>query len=235
MTEALQGRPGHELAGLAVGVALLAAGEGSRMGGVPKCLIRMGGQPLIRRAVSALQEAGAARIVVVTGHYAEAIETELAALDAGAVEVVRNPAPERGQQSSVRLGLQALAAHPLDVVLVALADQPLVGADDLRELVAAWAARPAGCRVVYPEVDAQRGNPVLIEAALAAEVLAARASSGAGGQGGQGGLRGWIDAHPEAVHRYETANRHFITDLDTPQDLQHLATATGLAVDLPAG
>lgn len=232
MTEALQGRPGDELAGLAVGVALLAAGEGSRMGGVPKCLIRMAGQPLIRRAVSALQEAGAARIVVVTGHYAEAIETELAALDAGAVEVVRNPAPERGQQSSVRLGLQALAAHPLDVVLVALADQPLVGADDLRELVAAWAARPAGCRVVYPEVDAQRGNPVLIEAALAAEVLAARASSGAGGQGG---LRGWIDAHPEAVHRYETANRHFITDLDTPQDLQHLATATGLAVDLPAG
>ena len=232
MTEALQGRPGLELAGLAVGVALLAAGEGSRMGGVPKCLIRMAGQPLIRRAVSALQEAGAARIVVVTGHYAEAIETELAALDAGAVEVVRNPAPERGQQSSVRLGLQALAAHPLDVVLVALADQPLVGADDLRELVAAWAARPAGCRVVYPEVDAQRGNPVLIEAALAAEVLAARASSGAGGQGG---LRGWIDAHPEAVHRYRTANRHFITDLDTPQDLQHLATATGLAVDLPAG
>ena len=232
MTEALQGRPGLELAGLAVGVALLAAGEGSRMGGVPKCLIRMAGQPLIRRAVSALQEAGAARIVVVTGHYAEAIETELAALDAGAVEVVRNPAPERGQQSSVRLGLQALAAHPLDVVLVALADQPLVGADDLRELVAAWAARPAGCRVVYPEVDAQRGNPVLIEAALAAEVLAARASSGAGGQGG---LRGWIDAHPEAVHRYRTANCHFITDLDTPQDLQHLATATGLAVDLPTG
>ena len=210
-------------AALAVGVALLAAGEGSRMGGVPKCLIRIDGQPLIRRSLAALREFGAVRIAVVTGNYADAIESQVE----GAAQIVRNPAPERGQQSSVRLGLEALAGHALDVVLVMLADQPLIGAADLRELVAAHAARPAICRVSYPEVDGQRGNPVAFDPSLVAEVLAAR------GEGGRGGLRGWIDANPAAVHRYPTSNPHFVTDLDTRDDLERLAQVTGLKVELP--
>ncbi len=46
------------------GVVLLAAGEGARMGGVAKCLIRIDGEPLIHRSLRAMQEAGAATEIV---------------------------------------------------------------------------------------------------------------------------------------------------------------------------
>ena len=52
-----------------VGAVLLAAGEGKRMGGVPKALIELGGVPLINRQLIALSGAGVDEVVVVTGHY----------------------------------------------------------------------------------------------------------------------------------------------------------------------
>jgi len=41
-----------------IGAVLLAAGEGRRMGGVPKALIRLQGVPLINRHLVALSGAG---------------------------------------------------------------------------------------------------------------------------------------------------------------------------------
>ena len=42
---------------LRVGAVLLAAGEGSRMGGVPKCLMSLAGVPLINRHLIAMSGA----------------------------------------------------------------------------------------------------------------------------------------------------------------------------------
>ena len=39
---------------LRVGAVVLAAGEGARMGGVPKCMLRLQGVPLINRHLIAL-------------------------------------------------------------------------------------------------------------------------------------------------------------------------------------
>ena len=83
------------------GAVLLAAGEGLRMGSVPKSLLQLDGLSLIQRHLIALRKAGLDEIVVVTGYHYQAIET---ALNDQAVRVVRNPEPQRGQQSSVRLG-----------------------------------------------------------------------------------------------------------------------------------
>ncbi len=59
---------------LRVGAVLLAAGEGRRMGGVAKPLIRLQGVPLISRQLVALSGAGVDEVVVVTGHARRAIE-----------------------------------------------------------------------------------------------------------------------------------------------------------------
>ena len=107
---------------LRVGAVLLAAGEGSRMGGVPKCLLRLQGVPLINRHLIALSGGGIDEVVVVTGYHHAEIEP---AVETFPVTVVRNPHPEAGQQSSVRLGLEALGAK-FDIVLIVLADQPLL-------------------------------------------------------------------------------------------------------------
>jgi choline kinase len=50
---------------------ILAAGQGSRLKeGRPKCLVEIGGQPLIEHQLSALRFAGVERVTVVVGHQA---------------------------------------------------------------------------------------------------------------------------------------------------------------------
>lgn len=202
------------------GAVLLAAGQGSRMGGVPKCLLSIDGVTLLERHLAAMAEAGIERIVVVTGHYHERI-APLA--EKFPLTLIRNPDPDAGQPSSVRLGVAALGGE-LDAVIVALADQPLVGSAELAELIAAFVQRPAGTEVVYPEVRGERGNPVLFSGALIRTMIAA----------GRLALRKFVDEHPQQVHRYQTANAHFVIDLDTPQDLELFTQRTGLQLVMPA-
>ena len=211
---------------LRIGALILAAGEGARMGRMPKCLIRVEGQTLLRRLRDAMSAMGVARIVAVTGYHAEAVEAELARMPSTlSVKVIRNPSPEAGQQSSVRTGLQALGAE-FDLILVALADQPGVSSEELSELISAFRHRPDGTDVVLPIVDGQRGNPVAFSGGLIARLLTG---------GLKGGLRSYIDEHPEAVHRFVTGNPNFTLDLDTREDVERLSQTRGVLVQWPIG
>lgn len=199
---------------------LLAAGEGSRMGGLPKCLLQLDGKPLIERHCEAMAGAGVGKIVVVTGYHHERIEPAIAGLP---VTVARNPRPERGQASSVRVGLEALGER-VELVIVALADQPLVGSTELGELIRAFRHRPPGTQIVYPSVDGQRGNPVLFAGGLVADLLAA----------GQVPGRQYIDDHPQHVHVHATSNPSFVLDLDTREDIDAFERRTGSSIRIPA-
>ena len=215
----------HEHTGLRIGALILAAGEGARMGRMPKCLIRVEGRTLLRRLRDAMAAMGVARMVAVTGYHAEPIEAELAGMPSTPLlQVVRNPSPEAGQQSSVRTGLQALGAE-FDLIVVALADQPGVGSEELSEPISAFRHRPAGTSVVMPMVDGQRGNPVVFSGALIAGLMTG---------GLTGGLRAYIDAHPEVVHRFVTGNPNFTLDLDTREDVEQLSRSRGLQIQWPA-
>jgi CTP:molybdopterin cytidylyltransferase MocA len=205
---------------LRVGAVLLAAGEGARMGGLPKCLLGLAGVPLINRHLIAMSGAGIDEVVVVTGHHYQQIEP---AVETFPVTLVRNPHPEQGQQSSVKIGLQALG-NKFDLVLVALADQPLIGNAELTELIAAFKKRAPGTDIVYPEVQGQRGNPVLFTGEIVAEMLASE---------GAVACRKFIDAHPQRVHVHVTANDRFILDLDTPEDIAAFEQRTGWKLSLP--
>jgi CTP:molybdopterin cytidylyltransferase MocA len=206
---------------LRVGAVLLAAGEGSRMGGVPKCLLSLAGVPLINRHLVAMSGAGIDYVVVVTGHYSEQIEP---AVETFPVTIARNPEPDAGQQSSVRIGIESLGPK-FDLVIVALADQPLIGSDDLTELISAFKKRPPGTQILYPQVNGQRGNPVLFAGELIADMLTS---------GTQVACRKFIDEHPQLVHVHETRNDRFIVDLDTRDDIAAFEKRTGLALAMPA-
>jgi CTP:molybdopterin cytidylyltransferase MocA len=207
---------------LNIGVVLLAAGEGSRMGSIPKCLLRLEGVPLIQRHLTAMQQTGIDEVVVVTGFYHEQIEPALADFS---VKLVRNPYPEQGQQSSVKLGLESVSTA-CELVMVVLADQPLVGKTELKELISAFKHRPAQTCVVYPEADGQRGNPV----AFSGQVIASMLASGT-----NIGCRKFIDANPELVHILKTENAHFILDLDTAADVAAFEMRTGMKLEPPVG
>ena len=207
---------------LRIGAVLLAAGEGRRMGGVAKALIRLQGVPLIRRQLLALVQTGVDAVVVVTGFARASVE---AAVQGFAVTLVHNPDYALGQQGSVRAGLAALAGD-FDAVLVLLADQPLIGAAELAELLTAFRQaprRPDG-RFVVPQVQGQRGNPVLLDARALARVLASPPDQA---------CRELMDRHPELVHFHATDNVRFITDLDTREDVEALARRLGCSLELP--
>jgi molybdenum cofactor cytidylyltransferase len=204
---------------LRIGAVLLAAGEGRRMGGVAKPLIRLQGVPLVTRQLVALSGAGVDEVVVVTGHGRDAVEAQVQSFS---VTLVHNEAHADGQQTSVRAGLAALNGS-FDGVFVVPSDQPLIGAGDLIELISAFKKRPAG-HVVVPVVDGQRGNPILLDEIAHAQILAS---------GTNLGCRHLIERQPELVHVYETNNTRFVTDLDTLEDVQALARRTGWKLELP--
>jgi CTP:molybdopterin cytidylyltransferase MocA len=204
---------------LRVGAVLLAAGTGSRMGGVAKSLIRLQGVPLINRQLIALSGAGVDEVVVVTGFARDAVEASVSTFP---VSLAHNADYALGQQSSVRVGLQALRGN-FDAVLVVLADQPLLGAADLTELIAAFKKRPSG-HVVVPVVDGQRGNPIVMDDVALAQILASDTNLG---------CRHLVERQPELVHVHASTNTRFVTDLDTLADLEALAQRTGWRLDLP--
>ncbi len=205
----------------AVVAVLLAAGAGSRLGYRPKSLLELDGVPLIRHQLVALLSAGVDEVVVVLGHHADLIEP---ALQTFPVTCVRNPRPDEGQVSSQRLGLAALAGKP-EAVIVALADQPLINAEDITALITAFKKRPAHTSVVYPEVNGERGNPVMFTAEVRRQILASEAHVG---------CRQWQAANAAAVAPFITDNRRYKVDIDTPEDIEGFARDTGHALRWPA-
>lgn len=212
----------HPCRPLTVGAVLLAAGAGSRIGHRPKCLLEFDGEPLIRRQLSALSEAGVDEVVVVLGHYAPAIE---ALIQSCRIKRVRNPDPDAGQNASLHIGLAALSDGP-DAILVALADQPLIQAPDIAALISAYNKRPTGMELVQPTVEALPGNPVMFSNSVRQQILAGPAHFGG---------RQWQAKHPDKVYRWPTSNPNYRTDIDSREDIEALARRTGQQLVWPAG
>ncbi len=204
-----------------IGAVLLAAGSGSRMGHRPKSLLELGGVPLIRRQLIALSGAGVDEVVVVLGHHSNEIEPVVQTFP---VTIVHNPDPDQGQVSSQRLGLAALGGK-LDAVIVALADQPLLNAQDITDLISAFKKRPEGSQVVFPRVNGERGNPVIFTQEVREQILHS---------GLQVGCRQWQSAHAELVTPFETDNRRYRVDLDTEDDIVRFERETGHRLRWPA-
>lgn len=209
----------HEMKTSAV---LLAAGEGSRMGYVAKSLLEFRGESFLSRLLGSLRDAAVHSISVVTGFHQQAIEADVQAFinrdkahHAQLIKILRNPSPEQGPQSSVKLALESIEKDS-DRVVIALADQPLINAHDLVELFNAFENRPVGTEILYPVVLGSRGNPVILSGQALKHYLTLSDSMS---------CRKFIDTHPALVHQYQTNNHHFITDIDTPEDYRKLQSS----------
>ena len=183
---------------------LLAAGAGRRMGG-PKALVHVAGEPLLRRAVRLLRDGGCADVLVVVGAQAE---TVAALAEAEGCRWVRSEDWAAGMSASLRAGLSALDAWPHRACVVALVDQPLLGAEAVRRLAATDAA------AAVATYDGAPRNPVLLRRDVWAEV-AATAS-------GDAGARSWLRAHPERVRLVPCDGTGSPYDVDTPADLAQI-------------
>ena len=200
-----------------VGAVILAAGQGSRLGNKPKALLKAFGESLIERQLRALKDVGITDIVVVTGFHHEQIEPIVQTFGA---RVVRNPQPSFGQPTSVRLGMQAIGESH-DAVIMMLSDQPLVDQTDIAQLLTAFRARSVGDALV-PRVRGQRGNPIVVAGSLMSKMLAQSPTTY---------CREYLDQHPDEVSYFDCDNEHFVTDIDTLDDLDALKKRWGIELE----
>lgn len=119
-------------------VVVLAAGEGTRMrSATPKVLHTIAGRTLLGHAVHAAAGLRPEHLVVVIGHGADQVRTELDALAAELDRPVLAAVQEKrlGTGHAVGCGLEALPAELDGAVVVTYGDTPMLGAETLRELL----------------------------------------------------------------------------------------------------
>jgi nicotine blue oxidoreductase len=182
---------------------LLAAGEGSRLG-QPKALVEVDGQTLAERGANMLRAGGAAPVLVVTG---------AAPLELPGVQTVHNPQWRTGMGSSLRAALQALReSDQAAAAVVALADQPLVGAEAVARLITAY---HGGAGVAVAAYQGKPRNPVLVAREHWPEVIAMAT--------GDQGARAFLRARPDLVTLVECGDTGSPDDIDTAADLARIA------------
>ena len=195
----------------AVAGVLLAAGQGSRFGR-PKALVELDGRTLAERGVIMLRAGGADPVLIVTG---------AAQVDLGPdhqARTVYNGEWRTGMGSSLRAALRALTepevGQEAGAAVVALADQPLVGAEAVGRLIAAYRA---GAGVAVAAYGGKPRNPVLLAREHWPEVIAAAT--------GDQGARAFLHARPELVTLVECGDTGRPDDIDTPADLERIAVS----------
>jgi molybdenum cofactor cytidylyltransferase len=158
---------------------ILAAGESSRMG-TEKALLpwppgsTSAGQTFLSAAIEVLSPFNDL-VIVVAGNNEDSLAP--VAYAAGAF-VVRNPAPERGQFSSLQVGLHEVLNRGRDAAMITLVDRPPLGAPTLAALLTAFETAIAqGKWAVVPEYGGKHGHPILAGREMIEAFLRAPASA----------------------------------------------------------
>lgn len=185
---------------------VLAAGASTRFGSA-KQLVRIGDRPLLSLIAGRTSEVVGQALLVVLGAKAAEL-TPLLKHSPGSVVVNRDW--REGLASSIRAGIARLPPSCAGVMLV-LADQACVTAEDLRRLAAAWRRQPLG--VAAAQYGGTLGAPAIFPRHLFSELSELRGDSGA---------RVLLKRHPDSLVKVPMARAAF--DLDTPDDLLELAS-----------
>ena len=168
---------------------------------------------VLGNTVSAMVALGARpeRISAVIGPYAD---TLLALARCCDVQVIRHSGPADELVASQRLAVhEHLRQQPGADLMLLVADLPLLAADDIRPLLRAWAQRPAHTQAQVPVVGGVRGHPVL---------LSWQAVQAVAEQPWPHAVRTWMLANTGTTQWLQADRDAYVTDLDTPDDLQAL-------------
>jgi xanthine dehydrogenase accessory factor len=192
-----------------ISAIVLAAGEATRFGHC-KQLMPLGGKLLLEHVLDNLRQSGVDEVVVVLGAHSDEIQNRIHFRD---VRVVLNPDYQSGMSTSIQAGLRALP-EATEAAMIVLADQPLVTSSTLDALVDEY--RRSHASVVVPTYNGFRGNPVIVDRALFAEMMEIR---------GDIGCRSIFGDHAESIVKVAVDDPGIVTDIDTPEDLERLVRA----------
>lgn len=189
-----------------VSAIILAAGKSTRMGH-PKALVKFNGGSFLQTIMKNFNQAGVEDIVVVLGHDSETIAEKLRLPDK---PLVINENYEMGQFSSFQTGIRALSKHTTGVFL-ALVDQPQIGAEVIRSLLASFLANPD--RILIPTYRGHRGHPTVFPGRLFEEIRTAPATISA---------RDILTDHQADILELEVQDESILWNINTKSDLQQI-------------
>lgn len=187
---------------------LLAAGESRRMGR-PKALLDWQGTTLLDYQISALQDAGVGRVVVVLGHQPEKLTPIITGRQGVAWTV--NPNYAQGKTTSIKAGLNAfgLGSNGISVILILNVDQPRTSGTVREVLRRHW---ETGKLVTIPTFKGKGGHPIALDPALLPELLLIVEESL--------GVKAVVQAHSDSTNRTEMSDSEILWDLNTPEEYQ---------------
>jgi molybdenum cofactor cytidylyltransferase len=185
--------------------AIILAAGGSRRFGSPKQLAWWNGQTFLERAVDIALASEARPVIVVLGAEAEQCR---AVLKDQPVAIVENKNWAIGQSSSMQTGLMALPDN-IGSALFLLVDQPKIRGETVDAVIERY--RQTMGPVVWPELDGRRGNPVLFDRALFAELHQVRGDTGG---------RPLLEAYRRQAERLAVTDHGILLDFDHPRDLE---------------
>ena len=189
---------------IAVHAAILAAGAGTRFGDV-KQLVRLRGEPVLHELAASAAFVAGSSVTVVLGAHAQTIAP---ALRQRAISIALNRGWEEGLASSVRTAVHS-APPGSSALLLMLADQVAVTADDLKRLHASWRRHPV--LIAAALFQGAPGLPAIFPRWAFTDLLALR---------GEREPRIVLRRNIDRVVRVPMSNAGI--DLDTPDDLLQL-------------
>lgn len=98
-------------------------------------------------------------VLVVAGANASALSPVVYALGAS---LVVNPAPERGQFSSLRIGVQEVLNRGRDAAIVTLVDRPPANPSTVQKIRDVFCASDPETWAVIPEYAGRHGHPIVV-------------------------------------------------------------------------
>jgi molybdenum cofactor cytidylyltransferase len=191
-----------------IAAVVAAAGLSRRMGAI-KQLLPWSGRTVIATVVDKLHAAGAAPILVVTGHrHAEVT----AALATTAAQTVFNPDYATDEMlRSYQVGIDALREQTCAGALIALGDQPHLPVSVIEQVIAQTRATPD--RIVAPSHNMRRGHPFFVPRTLWPEMLALSAEES---------LRTLVVRHQSEIVYVTVDTDAILRDMDTPVEFAQL-------------
>jgi molybdenum cofactor cytidylyltransferase len=188
---------------------ILAAGESSRMGR-PKALLPWRRGTFLSDAIRTLNNYSDL-VIVVAGTHANEIRP---IADANAAYLVRNLHPERGQFSSLQLGLQEVLNRGRDAAIIALVDRPPAKAETIAFLQREFLVHAErDFWAVVPEFSGTHGHPIVVGREMMGKILDAPAHSTA---------RDVMHANQSRIAYVQVTDPFVTMNIDTPEDYQRL-------------
>jgi molybdenum cofactor cytidylyltransferase len=189
---------------------ILAAGDSTRMG-YPKALLPIGSETFLSRILRIAQSTGLGLPTIILGRAAERIRP---AVNTSSAAIRINPDPDRGQLSSIQIGLSGLDPSA-QAAMIWPVDQPAVSEDLVRRLAERFIQSES--LIACPKRGEKRGHPAIFHRDLFQEFMSTPLEEGP---------KNILARHSGDTLILPTDELAAVHDIDTPLDYKDLTGET---------